>query len=419
MSPYSRKCSSDTTNSSMKSRIPTRIRCNNFKFLSTSEEFAHLSIRLLWSQQELFIMFFQLAVLTAISQLNPSSIDQFAEAASCKSTCESPYKNKVRQTVYQRLRLWSWTYGVVAAAGCLPVCEESAATASWTAWFPWSSCCCREREEVVDDVELLVDGEPPWLDHVAAAGSDPRVEAATKDELRAAGEPESLGRATLPAAIGNGWSRLLRHWSSGCWWGAAGWSVLSRSALWTISILQTLCSCSRGVREGEPAAPAVRLRSSFKFDLSWAAWSWSRSSAAAASTVLQLISFMRLIFVLWSASCRFQTCVPVENDNICVLVLPEAEPDVEEEEPVRCCCCKLSSRRISDFLLPRNSCVDGSIAIRGATFSGCFRGSFSEVIPIVLLTKESLPVCCIQRHWSQSVSDERTQHASRLEKNAR
>jgi hypothetical protein len=38
----------------------------------------HLSIRLLWSQQ-LSIMFFQLAVLTVISQLYQSSIDQLQE----------------------------------------------------------------------------------------------------------------------------------------------------------------------------------------------------------------------------------------------------------------------------------------------------------------------------------------------------
>jgi hypothetical protein len=43
-----------------------------------SSSFGHLSIRLLWSQQ-LFIKFFQLAVLTVISQLSGSNIDQLQE----------------------------------------------------------------------------------------------------------------------------------------------------------------------------------------------------------------------------------------------------------------------------------------------------------------------------------------------------
>jgi hypothetical protein len=104
--------------------------------------------------------------------------------------------------------------------------------------------------------------------------------------------------------------------------------------------------------------------------------------------------------VVVSASWIFHNCVPVENDNICCDCDFSAPED--EDDEVLCCCCKLiSSRRISDFLLPRNSWAhgredvgdNGCIAIRGVTFSGCLRGSSSDVIPVDLFTNESFPVC--------------------------
>lgn len=240
----------------------------------------------------------------------------------------------------------------------------------------WESSWCDalwwpDLEDV--DEELLVDGEE--CDH----DSDRDEVSEEKDDDPECFEPK-------PVVV-----RITRF--------PMAFSVLFK-AISTISIVHTLCCCVRCCDRGE-FPPAAKFKFNSRLDSSSSDELGSARGWAPGLPVLFRLKMLR------SSSWRFHSCLPVENESSCCptgllsrgLAPPEEVDDVEV--------LKLSSRSVSDRLLPRNSCARGEAAGTTSAAAGVIitmtvcctlRGSSLVLTPVLLFRKYSSPVCTACRN---------------------